>query len=505
MNARHDALTRFAGLTITLLAIATAVPAAFAQESESDNPAKFRREIDESYTVRPQAWIDVTHREGQLDLEGWDRDQVQVIATIEAAGPRALELGAQIRVQVDNNGGQLRVRTVYPTEERDETSFDVHLTVKMPRSHPVRVANSFGSTSVRSVGRGLDVESANGNVKVGDVRGQVNVKATFGDIEIGGVQGETRITGRTTNLKLAEVQGRQHWIENSFGDTNVLGLTGNAQVRVGNGKLAMNGATGDMHIEATYVESDLEKVRGSITFRGNNSVVGLSGVRGNVRIDNSHGDISLEGAVGDAHLAVHTGSVSLSEIGGAVNGNFDFAQVRMNGVRGETHVQGQNSTFVIEDAAEKLTVRNSFGAIEVSGVRRSTHLHNQSGDIRLRNVNLELKDKRAAQPGHRGPWGDQIDCRTTFGLVEIELPSVPSMRLNATATFGDIESDIVLPGRVERGTTTQCQGMIGDDPRDTRIDATIMLHSENGSIRIGKPAPEKAEEGEPKAKKPEMN
>ena len=114
---------------------------------------------------------------GGIRVEGWDRDEVLVVARVQAhaeSEAEARELAADVRVLAEGS----TVRTDGP-DTRGRRGWSVSYDVYVPRRTD------------------LDLESTNGGLHVSTVSGQLELSTTNGGISLAGVGGDVR--GETVN------------------------------------------------------------------------------------------------------------------------------------------------------------------------------------------------------------------------------------------------------------------------------------------------------------------
>jgi hypothetical protein len=119
---------------------------------------------------------------GSVQVEGWDKDEVEVRAVKTAASdPHDLD---RVTIEVDSEPGQVTVRTRYPKGgEGVEVAVDYHIRV------PYRVllgsiGTVNGSVTVRGVEGAGELRSVNGNVEVLDSSGRFSAKTTNGNLRL---------------------------------------------------------------------------------------------------------------------------------------------------------------------------------------------------------------------------------------------------------------------------------------------------------------------------------
>lgn len=131
------------------------------------------------YVVPARGSLDIdAGQNGGISVTGWDRNEIRVIAHIQANGndeARARELARAIEIRV---GDVVRAEGPSTRSRRDE-HWSVSYEVQVPRS-----------TSLR-------LEAHNGGIRLEDLGGEVQARTTNGGIAVHG--GAGRIRGHTTN------------------------------------------------------------------------------------------------------------------------------------------------------------------------------------------------------------------------------------------------------------------------------------------------------------------
>ncbi|HXO45560.1 MAG TPA: DUF4097 family beta strand repeat-containing protein [Candidatus Cybelea sp.] len=118
---------------------------------------------------------------GSVQVEGWDRDEVEVHA-VKSSQTDSHDLD-QVKIEVESHPGEVDVHTRYPTGEGAEVAVEYHIRV------PYRVLLGSiqtvnGSLLVRGVDGGGELRSVNGNVEVTESSGRFSAKTTNGDLRL---------------------------------------------------------------------------------------------------------------------------------------------------------------------------------------------------------------------------------------------------------------------------------------------------------------------------------
>ncbi len=175
----HTRVNTWRRATWTAAALAAAVllqaPPARAAEPEFDES------FDRSYRLAPGGTFALTNINGSVQVDGWEREEVQIHAVKTARG-NAQDL-ARVRIEVAAEAGKVSVRTVYPPNEGVEVN--VEYKVRVPqRVLLARVETVNGSVRVRGVDGSGELRTVNGHVELLDGGGRFNARTTNGNVRM---------------------------------------------------------------------------------------------------------------------------------------------------------------------------------------------------------------------------------------------------------------------------------------------------------------------------------
>ncbi|HTZ73868.1 MAG TPA: DUF4097 family beta strand repeat-containing protein [Candidatus Aquilonibacter sp.] len=137
--------------------------------------------FDKVYPLPAGGNFQLDNINGSVQVDGWDRDEVEVSA-VKTSQNSAADLD-QVQIDVQSLPGQIAVRTLYPTSAGNGVTVEYH--VHVPQRvllEAIKTVN--GSVSVRGVRGGGDLRSVNGDVKVTDSAGRFNAKTTNGNLTL---------------------------------------------------------------------------------------------------------------------------------------------------------------------------------------------------------------------------------------------------------------------------------------------------------------------------------
>jgi hypothetical protein len=190
---------------------------------DGDNVDK-KRTITKTYTVGPDDRLTIENSFGNVSVETWDKNVIQVdveIGVRASSDEKAQQMLDQISVTDHQGGHEIEFKTDIGrmggkgNNNRNEENrrFYIDYKISMPAKNPLHIENSFGKTNIP------------------DFSGQASLTSKFGELT----------TGKITNAKLIHVEfGKADigWLTNADvvfkfnSKSSVAGISGNSKVDV---------------------------------------------------------------------------------------------------------------------------------------------------------------------------------------------------------------------------------------------------------------------------------
>jgi hypothetical protein len=156
------------------------------------------KEFNQTYPLQPGGSFELQNVNGTVDVQGWDRDEIEVHAVKTAKHKESdLEL---VSIDVDAKPEGVSVTTRYPQNEGVEVA--VEYTVHVPHfAHVEHLGTVNGTLRVSGVEAVEDLRTVNGNIEVYDGGGSVHAHSTNGNVhlELQRVQDKNGAVAETTN------------------------------------------------------------------------------------------------------------------------------------------------------------------------------------------------------------------------------------------------------------------------------------------------------------------
>src|SRR5262249_4980597 len=139
------------------------------------------KEFNQSYPLAPGGTLELQNVNGAVEVEGWDRDTVEVHA-VKTAKHRESDL-ERVTIEVDAKPNAISIATHYPQDEGVEVA--VEYTIHVPHSvHLEHLGTVNGSLRVASVDNIEELHAVNGNIDVFEGGGALHARTTNGNVHM---------------------------------------------------------------------------------------------------------------------------------------------------------------------------------------------------------------------------------------------------------------------------------------------------------------------------------
>jgi hypothetical protein len=156
------------------------------------------KEFNQSYPLQPGGTFELQNVNGTVEVQGWDRDVVEVHA-VKTAKLKESDL-ERVSIDVNANGGGVSILTRYPQNEGVEVA--VEYTIHVPHGAKVEHLGTVnGTLRIAGVNEVEELRTVNGNIEVYGADSTVRARTTNGNVrlEISHVHGVTGTIAETTN------------------------------------------------------------------------------------------------------------------------------------------------------------------------------------------------------------------------------------------------------------------------------------------------------------------
>ncbi len=159
------------------------------------------KEFNQSYPLQPGGSFELQNVNGTVDVQGWDRNDVEVHA-LKTAKQKESDLD-RVSIDVDAKPSAVSITTRYPQNEGVEVA--VVYTIHVPHGARVEHLGTVnGTLRVSGVESVEDLHTVNGDIEVFEAGGSIHAHTTNGNVrlELARLQEKTGATAETTNGSL---------------------------------------------------------------------------------------------------------------------------------------------------------------------------------------------------------------------------------------------------------------------------------------------------------------
>ena len=139
------------------------------------------KDFDRTYPLQPGGTFELQNVNGAVEVQGWDRDEIEVHA-VKTAMQRESDL-ERVSIDVDAKPAAVSVATRYPPNEGVEVA--VEYTIHVPHgAHVEHIGTVNGTLRIAGVEAVDDLHTVNGNIEVYEGGGSVHARTTNGNVHV---------------------------------------------------------------------------------------------------------------------------------------------------------------------------------------------------------------------------------------------------------------------------------------------------------------------------------
>lgn len=156
-----------------------------------------------------------------------------------------------------------------------------------------------------------------------------------------------------------------------------------------------------------------------------------------VAVDSKFGDVDVSGVTGSVAAECDFGSAEIKNCAN-VRAQFSFGDLSLAAITGSLEAEGKMGKIIAYDIPGG-KISSSYGDVEINGVKGSLELTSSMGSMSVRGMR-------------------NGSITNSYGSVDIILPASFSGRIEASSSFGSVDSDVEL----KSGMKKRSPGDMGD-------------------------------------------
>ncbi|MCL1894567.1 MAG: hypothetical protein FWG02_10135 [Holophagaceae bacterium] len=303
----------------------------------------FRREETRTLELKPGGQLRAQTFNGSITVEGWDKDEVHLVAKIRERRE------GEVCLTAESQNGQVIIKSEKENERNFIIGFGesngVSYTLKIPRKTMITVISSNGRMEISALDGEVDATTSNGSITANSIKGKTRLSTSNATIRVEKIIGD--MIARTSN-----------------GSIDANGIEGTADLRTSNGRIIAKNIKGKAEAVTSNGSIIAETIGGDLVGRSSNGRIGINGVSGAIDMSTSNASIKAENMDGLGRgIRLATSNASIDVALGNVQGLLEAQTINRNhGV----NIRIPNVTQTVDGAVTRAKIGNSDQLIQLT-------------------------------------------------------------------------------------------------------------------------------------------
>lgn len=464
-----------------MLALAAHPPASAADE------ATLLDEIGSGIVpVNGEILLRVDGVEGEVILQPGAESEIQFQSTSMEQGKEEDE----VPVAIWSDDGAFRI-----APPRGQAAVRTRLRVSIPARMRARLDLENATVSVGSLGGELAVHGRKIHVDAVGLLKPADFEIELGAVRVQGAAKGVKILGRDLEVVLDGISG---WtdLRLSGGTAKLTGLLSGLKGHFTATRVAIDTISGTVNLRFIDGSAEIARLRdgGEVALSGcplrmeelsgtisveSDSDVRFDDCKASVRVENSGGAVKGLRNEGMIDVTTQGAPVTFAHTVGRLRVAGDGLDVQLENIGAELSVTTRSSRVLLDRASATVTIASIDGDVTIKRASGQVVVKTQRGDVSLSDMEGPLSVE-AEGPHVEVAWtaiGGESDShiRNEGGDVTVRLPAASDCRIEATSTYGRVESNLPTVRILQEGGSAQ--GVVGrGGQRTVFIQASEDVH-----------------------------
>lgn len=149
------------------------------------------KEVRKNYNVSANGNLSVDGKYGDIHVETWDKNEVDVYVKIEVTNrseSKAQTYLDRIKISIDDSSpNDLSFKTIIDgniNNNHSDEKMDIEYRIKVPKSLNMKLKNSYGHLYLQDSDGKIGLNVAYGNFKIGSLNGPIDIKLSYGNGQV---------------------------------------------------------------------------------------------------------------------------------------------------------------------------------------------------------------------------------------------------------------------------------------------------------------------------------
>jgi DUF4097 and DUF4098 domain-containing protein YvlB len=330
----------------------------------------FEIRLQQSFQVDAGGKLEVSDVNGDVQVESWSQNTVEVIETVKMnvyTKDEAQEIVQRIKSNYTQTGNTVRIRGI---GDREEVESD----------YAIKVPEKFN----------LDISTSGGDLSIENVDGMIELASSGGDIALANVAGGTRAHTSGGDLDFKKISGNLEG-STSGGDINLEDIYGEATLSTSGGDIVLVHASQRVSLNTSGGDVHIEKVDGDVRASTSGGDVNVLDVKGKLSAATSGGDLKIENCSG-AEISIQTsgGDIVMTNLSGNTRANTSGGDIFGRTLTGPVKTENSGGDIVLQNVQASVNAATTGGDVEVEltlkdfSIPHSISLYTNGGTLTLK-------------------------------------------------------------------------------------------------------------------------
>ncbi len=261
--------------------------------------------VEQNFEYAPENTIVIRGEKSQIDIKGWDSNQVKVQLTLICKAKSEQVAAKESKYQkyiLEKKKDEIRLANYYqvPTKTSLESVLLAKYEIWVPSYAKLEIHNSYGNINLTNLGGNLTLTNKFGNISLDQISGLGEYQCYFGDFTAHNLKGNNRLKFNKTKTTIKGLSGILN-LDSNLGDVTIGEVTGLVKIDIKGSKsdinLELNQPWKQLNLQLRSEFGDIlisEQITASTQKTGNvSSLVRKGNGQSKIKVETNFGMINL--------------------------------------------------------------------------------------------------------------------------------------------------------------------------------------------------------------------
>ncbi|MCH8034960.1 MAG: hypothetical protein IH950_14535 [Bacteroidetes bacterium] len=361
-----------------------------------------------SFTVKSGDMLEVSTRMGNITIDTWDKNEVNVVVK------NVIDSEIALLTMVQNGN---KVEVIFEGEDSYHIEFDISI----PSKFDLELSTGGGNITLKNDLDGkIDASTAGGNISMKNIKGEADISTAGGNIKVGDINSKADISTAGGNIKVGDINSDAD-ISTSGGDMKIGNINGMADISTAGGNIKIGYIKGGADVSSAGGNISVDNIGGNADISTGGGNVKVGSVSGSAELNTGGGNISLEAATGKVEVNTGAGNINLENIKGGIEANTGagniYAKLIPDGESVSELNTGVGNITLYVPASAKVTI---VATAHVQMWDDESELQNIKSEFTPTTVNRYRNKKQIEVTFELNGGGSKIELNVALGEIEIK-------------------------------------------------------------------------------------